>query len=294
MIEKQTELYQTLYFKQPCPYCGGKVELRTKQSLSMIPDETSMMWVCTNYPACNTYIETKPGTNEPRGTLANQILRKKRRDAHGCYDLLYLTQIMTRKESYVWLAERLGKTEETTHIAQMDEHECEKVMEYSRELLFRNFGKDYKSLLAITKSRTLQYIDSKKGNRINAPSIGCQTDWLLQYNYPDAQLREARRNALACILMLKQAGVFQDDTIHYWLRGVLNISSSVDLMSIEECETITSQAFAIARCFGKPIDPETTLQKIKDSNMKIAREEISKHVRTAYSNRYYGKRYGSC
>lgn len=55
------------------------------------------LYVCHNYPACNTYVAAHPGTNQPMGVPANGDLRNLRIQAHRKFDRIWQTGIMTRK-----------------------------------------------------------------------------------------------------------------------------------------------------------------------------------------------------
>lgn len=61
------------------------------------------LYVCHNYPACNTYVAAHPGTNQPMGVPANGDLRNLRIQAHRKFDRIWQTGIMTRENAYVGL-----------------------------------------------------------------------------------------------------------------------------------------------------------------------------------------------
>lgn len=58
------------------------------------------LYVCHNYPACNTYVAAHPGTNQPMGVPANGDLRNLRIQAHRKFDRIWQTGIMTRENAY--------------------------------------------------------------------------------------------------------------------------------------------------------------------------------------------------
>ena len=58
-----------------CPYCGGRTELRSADGIYHDNRDGTMLYVCKNYPRCDTYVRVRPGTMEPIGTLANGRLR---------------------------------------------------------------------------------------------------------------------------------------------------------------------------------------------------------------------------
>ena len=58
------------------------------------------LYVCHNYPACNTYVAAHPGTNQPMGVPANGELRNLRIQAHRKFDRIWQTGIITRENAY--------------------------------------------------------------------------------------------------------------------------------------------------------------------------------------------------
>jgi hypothetical protein len=86
------------------------------------------LWVCPNYPECDCY---------GRVTLADAQLRSARRLAHQEFDLVWQNGVMTRSEAYAWLSEQLGIPRRHTHISQMTEAQCYKVVELVMDLRVR-------------------------------------------------------------------------------------------------------------------------------------------------------------
>ena len=60
-----------------CQYCGGTVVLRSADGIYHENHSHTMLYVCSNYPRCDAYVRTHPGTNIPVGTLANRELWHK-------------------------------------------------------------------------------------------------------------------------------------------------------------------------------------------------------------------------
>ena len=75
------------------------------------------LYVCHNYPACNTYVAAHPGTNQPMGVPANGDLRNLRIQAHRKFDRIWQTGIMTRENAYRWFADSFGLSLKDAHIA---------------------------------------------------------------------------------------------------------------------------------------------------------------------------------
>lgn len=106
----------------------------------------SAVYVCKQYPKCDTYVRTHPGTTIPVGTPANRELRLLRNEAHKHFDRLYLSGMMSKQDAYRWLANQLQAPMSQAHIGYLSEYYCKQVIQASRELLQRNaFGNHLKS-----------------------------------------------------------------------------------------------------------------------------------------------------
>ena len=74
-----------------------------------------MLYVCSGYPACDSYVGVHEGTKRPKGSLANSGLRNKRIRAHRAIDSLVKNGYMSKNEVYAWLSCRLNLPPEETH-----------------------------------------------------------------------------------------------------------------------------------------------------------------------------------
>ena len=72
------------------------------------------------------------------GSLANAALRKKRILAHQAFDQIWKRRIMSRKQAYYWLSDKLGTDPARTHIAQFGDYRCDQVIRESRKVLINN------------------------------------------------------------------------------------------------------------------------------------------------------------
>ena len=99
------------------------------------------LYVCHNYPACNTYVAAHPGTNQPMGVPANGDLRNLRIQAHRKFDRIWQTGIMTRENAYRWFADSFGLSLKDAHIGM-----CSEEAEGPKSALSKNL----KLVLAVT------------------------------------------------------------------------------------------------------------------------------------------------
>lgn len=118
-----------------CPYCGSTTVYRSATGIYAENPDDVMLYVCTNYPACDAYIRTQKGTAIPIGEMANGKLRALRTDAHRLFNQLYLKRYMPKRTAYIWLSSVLGVPCEKAHIAQLSEMQCELVIRETKKQL---------------------------------------------------------------------------------------------------------------------------------------------------------------
>lgn len=121
-----------------CPYCGSHTILRSADGIYQDNSKRAMLYVCKNYPACDSYVRVHPGTNVPMGIPANWKLRKLRNEAHHYFNQLYQKGYMTKQDAYCWLADILCVPFSQAHIGYLGEYYCQKVIEESKKVLERN------------------------------------------------------------------------------------------------------------------------------------------------------------
>lgn len=113
-----------------CPYCNAPAVLRDASVVYGSAIFYGNLWVCSNYPDCDSYVGVhKNGDwmNYPLGVMADSSLREAKKLAHDKFDLLWKLKLMTRRESYQWLQRELDKDESQAHIGELSFEECLKV-----------------------------------------------------------------------------------------------------------------------------------------------------------------------
>ncbi len=118
-----------------CPYCGASVVYRSADGIYRDNSRGTMLYVCSHYPQCDSYVRVHAGTNIPVGTLANHELRTLRRTAHHYFDQLYQSGMMSKQDAYQWLADLICAPLSEAHIGYLGEYYCKQVIEESRKLL---------------------------------------------------------------------------------------------------------------------------------------------------------------
>lgn len=106
-----------------CPYCGARVKLVGK-SYVYKGCTKEFMYVCSNYPECDTYVSCHKGTTKPKGTVSNSELRHYRISAHKALDQIWKSGMVSRDEAYEWLAKQLDLDKRDCHVAMFDKDKC--------------------------------------------------------------------------------------------------------------------------------------------------------------------------
>ena len=115
-----------------CHYCGNEAEIVTGEAI--YPHRSDLaakkFWRCTD---CKAYVGCHPGTEKPLGRLANEELRNWKQRAHGVFDPLWRSGVLSRAGAYAWLAKQLGIPQEETHIGMFDVDQCKRVVKVCKE-----------------------------------------------------------------------------------------------------------------------------------------------------------------
>ena len=118
-----------------CPYCGSHSVLRSADGIYRNNSKNTMLYVCSKFPACDSYVRVHPGTKIPMGTMANRQLRALRNEAHHYFDQLYKRGLMSKEDAYQWLASILAAPMGQAHIGLLGEYYCRQVIAESKKVL---------------------------------------------------------------------------------------------------------------------------------------------------------------
>lgn len=115
-----------------CNYCNNEALLVSgKEVYPHRPDlYRKRFYLCS---PCNAYVGCHMNTTIPLGSLANENLRKIRRQAHDMFDPLWKTSLITRKKAYKLLASHLSISPSDCHIASFNEDLCNEVIKWAKE-----------------------------------------------------------------------------------------------------------------------------------------------------------------
>ena len=117
-----------------CLYCNKPAEL--VEGLTIYPHRPDLndrkFYYCK---PCGAYVGTHRSTGMPLGALANYETREARKKAHAAFDPIWRElKMCSRKRAYKRLSKAMGLPEEKTHIGMFTAGQCEKVVEFSKEL----------------------------------------------------------------------------------------------------------------------------------------------------------------
>lgn len=121
-------------------YCHGgrSAVLRDAKEVCRTRWEGEKSYVCSGYPACDSFVLAHPSTLELMGSLAGPDLRRLRFEARRQFDQLHRAGIMTKRQSYVWLAQIVHAPMSHAYIGHLGEYYCKEVIRESKELLKKN------------------------------------------------------------------------------------------------------------------------------------------------------------
>jgi len=113
-----------------CPYCGAEAHIKPASFVyaSKKSKNWERVWVCDNFPKCDSYVGCHKGTDIPKGRLANSRLRYYKKEAHKAFDPIWQSGLMNRRDSYKWLADMLHISLDDCHIGMFDVKMCQRVI----------------------------------------------------------------------------------------------------------------------------------------------------------------------
>lgn len=140
-MSKPTQKGELNYMKKKkmkaiyCPYCGCRAVLQKATAVYKEHALEEYLYVCSNYPKCDSYVGVHKGTILPKGSLANRNLRHKRILAHRYFDSIWKNGIMSKKNAYRWMQDIFCFNSEQAHIGQYSDYMCEQIIAESKKVL---------------------------------------------------------------------------------------------------------------------------------------------------------------
>lgn len=102
-----------------CPIHGSK--------LSQKDGQYGIFYSCSFWPSCD--IMATKSKFDKKFRLSNQALRDKRKETHACFDELWKSKTMSRKQAYYWLQIQMNISKKLCHVIHFNIKECDQVIE---------------------------------------------------------------------------------------------------------------------------------------------------------------------
>lgn len=118
-----------------CPVCGHVAVLRDASFVYGKRSRGGHLYVCSQYPKCDSYVTADETTLQPRGSLATGDLRHKRIETHRLFDQIWKRKIMSRPNAYKWIQDKFGLRAEHAHIGYFSSYMCDALMEECKKTL---------------------------------------------------------------------------------------------------------------------------------------------------------------
>jgi ssDNA-binding Zn-finger/Zn-ribbon topoisomerase 1 len=116
-----------------CPYCGTTARLAQSKQVYR-RDYGGWLWVCGQYPRCDSYVGCHKGTKLPLGIMANAELRELKQKCHAAFDPLWKSGRMTRDEAYEALAAAMCIPFFECHIGEFNVLRCKAALDCIRRI----------------------------------------------------------------------------------------------------------------------------------------------------------------
>jgi hypothetical protein len=114
-----------------CQYCKKPTQLIDSDEIYGKGKNFGKIKICK---PCDAYVKVNDD-NEGKGRVANKELRTLRKDFHTVFEPLYDDGLMSKKEAYKLLLDKMGIRNTFTNVTLFTNDECLKAIEVCKELL---------------------------------------------------------------------------------------------------------------------------------------------------------------
>jgi len=109
-------------------HCGACAMLRPASVVHGDKAGKEYLYICSRYPACDSYVGVHKKSKQPLGTLADKSLRAKRIQAHKVFNRLWESGTMKKWQAYKWMEAKFGLNSQQAHIAKFSEYMCNELI----------------------------------------------------------------------------------------------------------------------------------------------------------------------
>jgi hypothetical protein len=118
--------------------CGAHAMLRPASVVHGDKAKAEYLYVCSRYPACDSYVGVHRNSLKPLGSLADKELRGKRIEAHRLFNRLWESGLMKKWQAYKWMEAKFGLNCQQAHIAQFSVYMCDELIAVCEQALRNN------------------------------------------------------------------------------------------------------------------------------------------------------------
>ncbi len=86
------------------------------------------MYICENYPQCDSYVGIHRGSAKPLGVMANAEHRELKKECHARFDDFWKTGAMSRHKAYRKLQKIMGLPAKKAHIGMFSVEQCRELL----------------------------------------------------------------------------------------------------------------------------------------------------------------------
>jgi hypothetical protein len=119
-------------------HCGARAVKRPAPVVHGERAKAEYLYICSRYPACDSYVGVHKKSLKPMGTPAGRELRAKRIEAHKVFNLLWESGLMQKWQAYKWMEAKFGLNSRQAHIAKFSEYMCGELIAACEQALKNN------------------------------------------------------------------------------------------------------------------------------------------------------------
>lgn len=110
-----------------CPYCHGEAVLESSAKVYN-GKNFGLMYICPNFPSCDSYVGVHKGTKTPLGVMANREHRELKKRCHDLFDRLWKSKKRSRGNAYLILQKMMNLPPEAAHIGMFTLEQCRELI----------------------------------------------------------------------------------------------------------------------------------------------------------------------
>lgn len=110
-----------------CPYCGDQARYTSSTEVYNGKD-FGMLYLCVNYPKCDSFVGVHGDSRVPLGRMADRKLRMWKKAAHSLIDPYWKSKRMRRGHVYGAIARIMDIPISEAHIGMFSVEQCQELI----------------------------------------------------------------------------------------------------------------------------------------------------------------------